>query len=171
MMDEATIRLGLRITARISLLFFAGAFAGGAANTLWPSSTTAWLNRNTKGLLLGLATSHSLHLVGIFVLAWTLGPRFLQEVGWVGIIGGALVYLLIYAVVISAFVPLGFLSWRRFQSVALYLIWFVFAIAFVGGGAIHRSWLYLPFAVITVAALLIRIAGNRRTTSTAAAAR
>jgi methionine sulfoxide reductase heme-binding subunit len=173
MADEATIRLLLRVTARISALFFIGAFAGRASCALWPSSATAWLNRNIKGLLLGLAASHTLHLAGIFALALTLGPRFLQEVGWVGIIGGGLVYLLIYALVISAVAPssrLGLLSSRRFQSVALYAIWFVFATAFVGG-AFHRSWLYLPFAVITIAALLIRIAGSWRTARTAAAAR
>ncbi|MCI0348775.1 MAG: hypothetical protein L0Z53_05060 [Acidobacteriales bacterium] len=170
MMDEAAIRLALRVTARISLLFFAGAFAGCGAHALWPSTLTAWLARNTNRLIVSLAASHTLHLAAIISLAAILGERFVQETTWIGIILGGLVYLLIYALAIVALGPeknFGWLSSRRFQSAAMYAIWFVFATAFIGG-TFRRVWTYLPFAILTVAALAVRIVGNRRLRSRSA---
>jgi len=164
MMDEASLRLALRITARISLLFFVGAFAARGARALWGSSITAWLDRNANRLLVGLAASHTLHLAGIAALAAMLGQRFVQEITWTGIILGGVVYVLIYALAIPGFAPnkeFGLLSSQRFRSVAFYVIWFVFAVAFIGG-SFRSLWPHLPFAVLTFAALLVRVLGNWR---------
>ena len=164
MMDEATIRLALRITARISALFFIGAFAGGASHVLWPSSPTRWLARNANRLIVALGASHSLHLMAVVGLASVLGQRFIQEITWVGIILGGLVYVLIYALVVRALVPakqLGWLSSQRLQSVALYVVWFVFALAFIGG-SFKSLWTHLPFALLALAGLVVRILGSRK---------
>ena len=164
MADEATVRLILRISARVSALFFIGAFAGRASYALWPSSPTTWLARNTNRLMVGLGTSHTLHLVAIAGLASMLGQRFIQEITWTGIGLGGFVYVLIYVLVVRALLPekqLGWLSSPRLQSVALYVVWFVFALAFVGG-SFKSQWPHLPLAVLVVAGLVVRIIGNRK---------
>ena len=164
MFEEATLRLLLRLTARVSLVFFVGAFAGRAAYILWPSRVSHWLERNGNRFILALAASHTFHLAAIIVLAFTISQRFVEETGWTGIILGGLVYLLIYGLAISAMAPtrdLRLLSSPRFQSVALYVIWFVFAFAFVAG-SFARPWPYSAFAALAIAALLVRIVANKR---------
>jgi sulfoxide reductase heme-binding subunit YedZ len=166
MLDEHTIRLLLRVTARISLLFFAGAFAGRAARLFWPSRGTAWLERNRDRLILGLAGSHTIHLAAVISLAWVMGSsRFMREFHIIGIVLGVIVYGFIYALAFAGWFPkrkFKVLSSPSFRSIALYAIWFVFASAFVAG-SVQRPWIYLPFAVIALGALALRIAGNVRT--------
>lgn len=107
----------------------------------------------------------------IVALAFSIGHRFIEETGWTGIILGGLVYLLIYGLVPPALAPtqnFRLISSARFQSVAMYVIWFVFAFAFVAGSFAH-PWPYLPFAVLVLAALVVRILGDRRATQHSAA--
>ena len=172
MSEEATLRLLLRASARVSLVFFVAAFAGRAANILWPSTLSNWLERNANRFMLALGASHTVHLAAIIALAFTIGHRFVEETGWTGIILGGIVYLLLYGLVLQALAPtrnFGIISSPRFHSVAMHVIWFVFAFAFVAGSFAH-PWPYLPFAVLAIAGLIVRILGNRRATPRATAA-
>jgi sulfoxide reductase heme-binding subunit YedZ len=171
MFEEATLRLLLRISARVSLVFFLAAFAGRAANILWPSAVSNWLMRNTHRFILALGASHTFHLAAIVALAFTLGHRFVEETGWTGIILGGIVYLVLYGLVLQALAPtrnFKIISSPRFHSIAMHVLWFVFAFAFVAG-SFMRPWPYLPFAVLAVAALFMRVLGNRRATQHSAA--
>jgi hypothetical protein len=88
--------------------------------------------------------------------------RFVQEFHTIGIVLGVVVYFFIYALALTACFPgrtFGVISSPRFQSVALYTIWFVFASAFVAG-SVRRFWVYFPFAAISVGALSLRVVGN-----------
>lgn len=172
MFEEATLRLLLRASARVSLVFFVAAFVGRAAYTLWPSSMSGWLERNVNRFILALGASHTVHLVAIVALAFTIGHRFVEETGWTGIILGGIVYLLLYGLVLQALAPtrnFGTISSARFHSIAMHVIWFVFAFAFVAG-SFTRPWPYVPFAVLAMAGLVVRILGNRRATRHATAA-
>ncbi len=58
-MDETTIRMAIRTTARISFVLFLGAFLGDALYRLVPAPATRWLKANEKTFTLGLAASHT----------------------------------------------------------------------------------------------------------------
>jgi len=63
MMDEATIRVPIRATARISFVLFLGAFLGDALYRLMPAAATRWLKANKDGFTLSFAGSHGASLV------------------------------------------------------------------------------------------------------------
>lgn len=92
---------------------------------------------------------------------------FFQVVGWsklklVTLLGGGFVYLLIYALALAAILRLRsrresfVLAGSRFEAVALYLIWLIFALAFVP--RIVSGWpIYTLFGVAALAVLFIRV--------------
>lgn len=158
-MTEPALRELLHLTARTTFVFFVGAFAGNALRDLWPGAFSFWLSRRRDWFLLATALSHTFHLVAIIA--------FFQVIGWshlkaVTVLGGGLVYLLIYALAFAALARLqgskqpAFLSSPRFEGIALYLIWLIFALAFVP--RIVSGWpVYSLLGVTALAALVIRI--------------
>lgn len=159
-MDEAAIRLTLRVTARTTFVFFVCAFAGNALRDLFPGKLFIWLAAKRDAFLLAMAASHTVHLAAIIALFQLLGSSRLKLTT---VLGGGLVYMLIYALAIGAVMRLRGLEARSllgspgFEAVALYLIWLVFALAFVP--RIVSGWpVYSLFSVVALAALLIRVA-------------
>ena len=73
MMDETTIRVAIRATARISFVLFLGAFLGNAFYSLVPAASTRWLKANKDGFTLGFAASHTVHLALILALMAAIG--------------------------------------------------------------------------------------------------
>jgi sulfoxide reductase heme-binding subunit YedZ len=157
-MDGQTIHLLLRVTARISFLFFLGAFIAPALFTVWPAPVSRWLNEKRRTWMLAFAASHTVHLGFIVALAMRPGGMgFVRQFGWVTLVRGGTVYLFIYLLATAAAFPNNV---RRFPSprlvaIAYYLIWTIFASGFVGGAV--RSAFYLPFAAAVIAALGLRL--------------
>jgi hypothetical protein len=161
--DEILIPL-LRATARTTAFLFILAFIGEASFALRPSRATRWLRERRASFTLGLAGTHTLHLIGIGTLAATHGSaRFLDETPkWV-IVLGALVYLIIYALALSEtkWSP----AWLADPRVGCAATWIV-------GGALARPFLMkavvtpAPFYALASAlfgiALVVRVAGRRR---------
>ena len=159
-MDEVAIRFALRITARTTFFFFVAAFVGNALRDLFPSRLSIWLAAKRDALLLAMAASHTVHLAAIIALFQLLGSSRLKLTT---VLGGGLVYLLIYALAIGAIMrlrgrqPRSLLGSPRFEAVALYLIWLIFALAFVPR-AISGWPIYSLFSIAAVAALVVRLA-------------
>ena len=158
-MTEAGLHIALRVTARITFAFFVCAFTGNALRDLRPGKLSVWLSRNRDWFLVAMAVSHTFHLAAIIAL--------FQVVGWsklhlVAVLGGGFVYLLLYTLAATAITRLrrngqGFPGSPRLEAAALYLIWLIFALAFVP--RIVSGWpVYSILAVIVLAALVIRIA-------------
>jgi hypothetical protein len=158
-MTEAGLRIALHLTARITFVFFLCAFTGNALRDLWTGRFPLWLSRNRDWFLVAMAASHTFHLAAIIA--------FFQVVGWsklhlVTLLGGGSVYLLIYGLAAAAIRRLrdghGFLAGSlRLEAAALYLIWLIFALAFVP--RIVSGWpVYSFLAVAALAALVIRMA-------------
>ena len=68
MMDETTIRIAIRTTARISFVLFLSAFLCDALYRLMPAAATRWLKANKDGFTFGFAGSHTVHLAFILAL-------------------------------------------------------------------------------------------------------
>ena len=93
-MDETTIRVAIRTTARISFVLFLGAFLGNALYRLVPAAATSWLKANKDGFTLGFAGSHTVHLAFILALIAALGRQhLLNELGWVVVVSFAIGFL------------------------------------------------------------------------------
>jgi hypothetical protein len=170
-MSEPEIRLFLRVTARVSSVFFVAAFTGRALEDLQSIAITQWLARQRDFFLLGFATSHTVHLGGIVALALVMGwASFVNRFTIPGLAGGGLIYVLIYALAQAALArrlqwhgPSSWAGSQRFEAVSLYVIWTIFALGFVGG-SLQGSFANIIFALMALAAPVIRIsaARNRR---------
>ena len=166
-MSAVLLRTLLDVTARISFVFFFCAFTGPALARLRRTSISNWLAQKYDLFLLLLALSHSVHLAGIVMLEQAMGwPAFVNQVKVATLIGGGLVYVGIYVMAwqalkrtISSAPPPERPS--RFESVALYAAWAVFAAAFVP--RIVKVWpVYTLLGASAVLALVVRVAGMRR---------
>jgi len=159
-MTEAGLRIALHVTARTTFVFFLCAFTGNALRDLLPGRFPLWLSRNRDWFLVAAAASHTFHLAAIIA--------FFQIVGWsrlhiVTLLGGGFVYLLIYGLAATAIMRLRgedhkFMAGSpKLEAAALYLIWLIFALAFVP--RIVSGWpVYSIMAIAGLAALVIRIA-------------
>ena len=72
-MDETTIRVAIRATARISFVLFLGAFLGDALYRLMPVAATRWLKANKDGFTVSFAGSHTVHPGFILALITAIG--------------------------------------------------------------------------------------------------
>ena len=63
--DVDSIRLLIRLTARVSLGLFCLAFSATAANRIWPNGWTRWKVANRRYLGLSFALSHFIHAIAI----------------------------------------------------------------------------------------------------------
>ena len=149
MMDEPLIRLAIRVTARTSLLFFLGAFAGATLAAWWPGQFTAWLSRRRRALLVALAASHTVHLAAAAALGAVTHGKSWKDAGISSFVGGGLAYVLIYAMVLWP-------SRIWLNSIAMYWVWAIFFISYTSRTA-FEFLSYLPLVLLLVAALALRV--------------
>lgn len=147
-MDESTIRVVVRLTARTSLLLFLLAFTGAALKTLWPGGWSERLASRRVAFLRGLAASHLAHFASIVALDGVTQGQALRNQPWAALAGGALAYLFILAMA-------GWPMESRLNTVGMYYVWVIFLASYAGSTTL--SLLYLPVALLVVAALGIRI--------------
>jgi sulfoxide reductase heme-binding subunit YedZ len=155
MMDEMTIRMAIRATARISFVLFLSAFLGNALYRLVPAAATRWLKANKDGFVLGFAASHTVHLVFILALVAEIGrERVFKGIMVVAFTTG---FLFIYALAAGIlFRPLTFFS-SHFEPLAHYYLMSLFVVSFTRH-AMTRPLFYTPFVLVAVTALGVRIA-------------
>lgn len=162
-MNEAEIRLLLRITAQTSFVLFSGAFAAAGLQTIAPGKFSGWLARNSDRFLLGFVVSHTVHLGLVIFLLSTLRVIPPREIYALYI--GGFVYLMIYALAADAIArslgrkPLAFIGSPGFTGFAMYTIWLVFASAFVP--RIVKGWpIYSVLGTLALVGFLVRILGG-----------
>lgn len=127
--DLATVKQGLRATARTSLTLFLLAFSASSLRRLWPNRATGWLLRNRRYLGVSFAVSHFIHLGLIASLARFTPERFTGNPA--GLIPGFTAYLFLAAMTATSFDRttrwLGKTWWRRLHLAGSWWIWIIFA--------------------------------------------
>ncbi len=152
------LMLYLRVTARISAMLLAAAFAAPGLGRLWPASFTAGMAASRHRLILLFALSHTLHLGGIVTLAALAPAHFLSKAALTGLIGGGLGYVLIYYLAWRAFVQQRNIGSRdsTLQTVIFYILWAIFTLVFTAG-IWRNALIYAPLAAVMWLALVVRI--------------
>jgi len=157
------LMLYLRVTARISAMLLAAAFAAPGLGRLWPASFTAGMAASRHRLILLFALSHTLHLGGIVTLAALAPAHFLSKAALTGLIGGSLGYVLIYYLAWRAFVQQRNIGSRNselrdstLQTVTFYILWAIFTLVFTAG-IWRNALIYAPLAAVMWLALVVRI--------------
>jgi len=159
MMDETTIRVAIRATARISFVLFLGAFLGNAFYSLVPAATTRWLNANKDGFTLGFAGSHTVHLSFILALMAAIGRE--NALKGLMVVAFTTGFLLIYGLAADVlFRHRAFWS-SRFEALAHYYLISLFTVSFTRH-AMKEPAFYTPLVLVAVTAIVVRIAAAVR---------
>lgn len=149
-----------RYLARLAFPFFLAAFSASALAELRPSAFAFWLVRHRRWIGLSFAFVLFAHLVALTIF---LAPRADEPALRLDRVVGGLGYvftLLMAATSNDAAVRrLGPARWARLHRTGLYLLWFIFTVTYLG--RIGEDVSYLPFLVLAVAALGLRIAAWR----------
>jgi len=158
-MDEMTIRVAIRTTARISFVLFLSAFLGNAFYSLVPAASTRWLKANKDRFTLGFAASHTVHLAFILTLVVAIG----REHAFKGtmVVAFTTGFLFIYALAAGVlFRRRPFLS-SHLEALAHYYLMSLFVVSFTRH-AMTRPLFYTPFVLVAITALGVRIAAAIR---------
>ena len=122
--SEAAIRQCIRVTAGSSLLLYATAFSASALVQLVGGERFLAVLQARRQLGLAFALSHSFHLAAIIALVVVVFDGDFSQLG--GIVGGSVIYVLIYAMAATSndwsLRRLGRRHWRRLHKVGGYAI-------------------------------------------------
>lgn len=161
------LRLGLRVTARWSFLFFWLSYAGGAMAILF-GPAFAGLARQARVMGLAFATALLVHIGFVVWLGVVIGQIPLQGgLLWfflVALFFTCLLALLSFGIGIRSLGPL----WRPLLFLATTYILIAFGRDFVLGALDQKTqqWLYaveyLPFALLSLIAIPLRLAAFLR---------
>ena len=160
--ELGSLRTGLRLTARTSLLLFLAAFTASSLRRLWSVPLTGWLLRNRRYLGVSFAVSHFIHLGLIAGLIPHTPERFTANPA--GLLPGAIAYLFLAALTITSFDRtarwMGRLWWSRLHRTGSWWIWLVFAGNY--GSKITRGPGFAAAAALLFAAAGLRLLAWRR---------
>ncbi len=165
--DAKGIRVALDLTARWSFLLFWTAYTVGPMSALF-GPAFASLARRGREFGLAFASAHLVHIGLVVWLYWITGRAPLSGALFAFfMIGTIWIYLLAALSFGGLSEALGPKSWRALRFMGLNYILLAFAYDFVPAGlhaatSHQTSWRvveYLPFAILSVAAPLLRSAG------------
>jgi DMSO/TMAO reductase YedYZ heme-binding membrane subunit len=146
-----------RYTARFSFALFLIVFLVRPWHELWRSNATRWMMRNRRALGLAFATAHFIHLYAL--TRFRVGSEQIPNLGG-QLIAGVTAYVLLTAMTVTsndtAVRTLGPRAWKYLHTVGIYWIWFFFLEVYVTRIASGQLF-YIPFALIALAALGLRI--------------
>lgn len=153
--NEQSMRIAIRLTARTSCILFLLAFCASSLRRFKSNKLTQWLLRNRRYLGLSMAVSHSFHaiaIIGAFILSTEAIPTDNH--------GGNLGYLFIIAMTITSFrYPASFLGvrgWKILHTVGMYYLWLAFIYSF--SERLEESMLiYFPFVSLLTIAIALRL--------------
>jgi hypothetical protein len=161
------LRLGLRVTARWSFLFFWLSYAGGAMAILF-GPAFAGLARQARALGLAFATAHLVHIGLVVWLGVVIGQIPLQGGGlWFFLVALFFTYLLALLSFGIGMRNIGRL-WRPLLFLGTTYILIAFGGDFVLGALALKTqhWLYaaayVPFALLSLIAIPLRLAAFLR---------
>lgn len=161
--DVESVRLVIRLTARVSLVFFSLAFSAAAAHRMWPNRWTRWQRANRRYLGLSFAAVHVIHAIAIAIFIARY-PREFQEVHPGSNVPGGIGYLFLLAMTVTSFdrtaAMIGPRVWRILHASGAYVLWTIFVIAEVS--RVREDRIHLWFVVPLLLAAALRMLAWRR---------
>jgi DMSO/TMAO reductase YedYZ heme-binding membrane subunit len=166
---EAT-RLALRLTARLSFVYFMLAFLASPLARLRPGAFGRWLVRRRRAFGVAFGASMTIH-VGCILRLYALyapdrPPMVTDADFFVGIPGLVLVALMTVTSAIAVRRRIPPRAWKRLHTVGLYAVWSIFVLCLVDSVSRketeHPVVAYYAFIAVLVAAMALRLTALRR---------
>ncbi len=166
---EAT-RLALRLTARLSFVYFMVAFVASPLARLRPGTFSRWLVRRRRAFGVAFGASMTIH-VGCILRLYTLyapdrPPMVTDADFFVGVPGLVLVALMTITSLIAVRRRIPPRAWKRLHTVGLYAVWSIFFLCLIDSVSRketdHPVVAYYAFIAVLVAAMTLRLTALRR---------
>ena len=166
---EAT-RLALRLTARLSFVYFMVAFVASPLARLRPGTFSRWLVRRRRAFGVAFGASMTIH-VGCILRLYTLyapdrPPMVTDADFFVGVPGLVLVALMTATSLIAVRRRIPPRAWKRLHTVGLYAVWSIFFLCLIDSVSRketdHPVVAYYAFIAVLVAAMTLRLTALRR---------
>jgi len=157
--NEQSIRINIRLSAKISLVCFCVAFSASSLYVVYKSSFSQWLLVTRKYFGVSFAMIHLIHLFFLILLHHYFHPVFILRPPITIALGG-LAYLFLVLMLLTSFERISnFVSrntWKRIHLYGGYWILIVFSNS-IYGRVIAGHMGYLPLAIILTFVWVIRI--------------
>jgi methionine sulfoxide reductase heme-binding subunit len=153
-LDESSLRIAIRATARTSVLLFLVTFITTAVRKLWPGAISNWLLRNRRYLGVSFAVSHGCHALTILGLAMATPTAIHADHG--GLLGYTFIGLMTLTSFDRPAQILGQRPWKILHGTGSYYLWLAFAVAFSKRVAGNPA-LYAPITIALLLALLLKL--------------
>lgn len=161
--------LALRMTARLSFVWFMLAFVAAPLHRLRPSRLSAWLLRRRRALGVTFGLSMAVHVVCIqrlFMLYAPEPPPMVTTADFViGIPGLVLVGLLTLTSLESLKRRLRPAAWTRLHTTGIWVVWAIFFLCLVDSvgrkTTAHPFLAYYTFIGVLLLGLALRVAAAR----------
>jgi methionine sulfoxide reductase heme-binding subunit len=152
--DESSMRIAIRSTARISVVLFISTFIATAVRKFYPGKMSNWLLKNRRYLGISFAISHFFHALAIIGLATIVTNSVHADSG------ATLGYIFIGLMTLTSFDRparlLGYRSWKILHGTGSYYLWIAFVVAF-SKRITSNPGFYAPITVLLIMALLLKI--------------
>ena len=152
--------LATRYTARFAFPVFLIAFTASAWARLFRGERTRELVRMRRGIGLGFASAHTVHLAALA----TYNALIANVPSPVTLAGGGVAYLAMYAMAATsndASVRRLGRNWKRLHGFGAYWIWGIFTFSYATRVA-RGGFSFVPELALAVGALALRLAAKRR---------
>jgi len=149
-----------RYTARFSFPIFLAAFTASSWKRLFPGEFTRSLVRARRGIGLGFATAHTVHLGALTAYNGIAG----QVPSVVTLAGGGLAYFAMFAMAATsndASVRALGRNWLRLHTFGAYWLWFIFFQSYATRVARGMGF-FVPELALALGAIGLRFAARRR---------
>ena len=157
--NEQSMRIAIRATARTSCILFIGAFAASALVRIWKTEFTTWLLKNRRYLGISFAVSHTYHAIawsGLWISTAGTTPTF----DFLGTLG----YIFLIAMTVTSFkrpaALVGQPNWKILHTVGMHYFWLGFTLEFTLS-ILKSIPIYLPLVTLLVLTMLLRLFAPR----------
>lgn len=155
--EEAT-RVCIRVSARISFLFFCMAFTASAIQYQIKNVFSFWILMNRKFLGITFGVIHLIHLMFLGILQTHFHPVF-EMAKMTSLIGGGGAYIFLIIMLVTSIEKvkkkMSARFWKAIHTLGMYWIASVFFTTYLKRVLTERE--YIPLLVILMVALFLRI--------------
>ncbi len=155
---EESIRISIRLSARISFIFFCTAFSASGIQYVWKGPFTFWLLMNRKFMGITFAIIHLIHLGLLAILQLEFHPVF-EMADTTSLLGGGGAYVFVVVMLVTSFdnvkSKISNQMWKGIHTVGAYWIAGVFFVSYAKRAV--DEWDYVPLLTLLIVALIFRI--------------
>lgn len=156
--EEESLRMSIRLSARISGILFAFAFGASSLRFFIDVKFSRWLLANRKYVGISFAIIHLIHLLLLLGLQYAFHPVF-EKAAISSLIGGGMAYAFAVSMLITSFPRyadhLSQRSWQVLHTLGGYWIWFIFFKSY--WKRVMTETEYLPLVILFAMVLILRI--------------